>query len=596
MDDKLPSNFLERLKRHYMFRIAAVYAIAAWVVIQLFNNVLPNLGLPKDSVRFVIIIIALGFPVVLALSWTFINPSGNGYTEPSHWTRFRLRLGSVLSIIIIILVSISGWYLWKATEIAHVANLVTESAPTITAPAFNPMPDSIAVIPFKNQADSLNQQYFSDGITQEITGALGELPGIRVISWQSMSKYRGKHVSPTEVGKTLNVANVLVGSISRDGTRVRISAELVSTVTGFQLWSGHYDRTFRDIFAIQDAISRAMVEALKLPLSSDRPLVKPSTTRPDAHDYYLKGLEELNTRTNESITAAIKYFKQAIRLDTHYAQAYASLAWAYALSPQYTNMSLKQSISLAKRAAKQALRINKNLDSARMAMGAVYVLQGNIRRGQTELQHAIELNPNNLEAYIIYATTLPTNKLNEALVYYKKAAILDPNSAVAHYNLGYAYESLGDYVNAITELQAAIGLAPQHVFTRLDLAGIYYRNSDNKSAVDILSNVTINDSIQAEILNAARLVYMSRINSDLSQQAITALRKINVDNLGTADQQELVTLYALVGQKTYALQLLKQACTNAPETCGDLAVNPSYEMLRSDPEFQRIAKKFISNN
>ncbi|HVC29076.1 MAG TPA: hypothetical protein VNF48_05945 [Gammaproteobacteria bacterium] len=601
MNNQPPSNLLERLKRHYIFRIAAIYAVAAWVVIQLFNNVLPNLGFAKDSVRFVIIIVALGFPVMLVLAWTFINPSGDGYVEPTSWTRLRLRLGSVLSIIIIVLVCVSGWYLWQLAVVAHVAQSVVGTAPANTAPAnaapaFNPLPRSIAVLPFKNQSTDPDQQYFSDGITQEITGILGSLPGVRVISWQSTSIYRGKNIAATEVGRALNVANILVGSISRDGDHVRISTELVSTVTGFQLWSAHYDRTYKDIFAIQDNISKAMVSALQLHLSSNRPLVTAATINTSAHDYYLKGLEASDARTAISLDAAIKYFKQAIRIDTHYAQAYAALAWAYVLTNQYTNIPLKTSLPIARTAAKQALRLNKNLSSAHVAMGAVYVLEGKTARGQKELKRAMDLNPNNLEAYIVYASTLAPNNFKVALAYYQQAAILDPNSAVAHYGLGYVYESMGGYANAITEFQAAIGLAPQLVSTRLDLAGIYYRNSDTKSANDILSDVKIDDPLQAQILNAAHRVYMVKQDSSRINDAISALRQIDINQLSPNDKAELVTLYALVGEDKYAIQLLIQVCTNAPETCGDLAVNPSYQLLRNDPEFKKLIIKYSSNN
>ncbi|MGA9854217.1 MAG: tetratricopeptide repeat protein [Gammaproteobacteria bacterium] len=596
MDDKPPSNFLDRLKRHYIFRIAAVYAIAAWVVIQLFNNVLPNLGLSKDSVRFVIIIVTLGFPVVLILAWTFIDPKGDGHTEPSGWIRMRLRIGSALSLIIIVLVSISGWYLWKAAVVAHVAQLVSEAAPKNTAPVFNPSSRSIAVLPFRDQSTNPNEQYFSDGITQEITGALGSLPGVRVISWQSTSVYRGKNISVTEVGRALNVANVLVGSISRDGDRVRISTELVSAITGFQLWSAHYDRTFKDVFAIQDSISKAMVDALQLHLSGNGPLVTAATTNTTAHDYYLKGLEATSTRTAESLEAAIKYYQQAVRLDPHYAQAYAALAWTYALSHQYTNTPLEQSLPLAKQAAKQALRINKNLSSAHMAMGVVYLLEEKISRGQAELRRAMELNPNNLDAYVVYASTLTPNNFKEALVYLQQAAVINPNSAIAHYDLGYVYESLGDYKNAINEMQAAIGLAPQHVFTRIDLAGIYYRNSDLKSAVGILSNIKIDDPLQAQILNAARLTYMAQQNPDLNNQAIAALKGIETNKLSTVYKETLIALYALMGQRDHAIDLLKDACANAPETCGDLAINPSYKKLRNEPEFKALLKKYSLNN
>ncbi|MDE2234427.1 MAG: tetratricopeptide repeat protein [Gammaproteobacteria bacterium] len=592
MDTKSGKDFIDRLKRHYMVRIAAVYAIAGWVIIQLFNNILPNLGIAKDSVRFAIIIVALGFPVMLVLAWTFTNPSGEKYVEPSSWTRLRLRIGSVLSLVIIIIVGISGWYLWRLAVIAHVAAEVASSAPVVTAPPFNPQPRTIAVLPFKNLNNNPKQQYFSDGITEEITGALGALPGVRVISWQSASAYRWQKISPTAAGKALNVANVLIGSVRRDGDRIRISTELVNSVNGFQLWSAHYDRTFSDIFAIQDSISKAMVEALQLHLANDQPLVTAATTSTDAHDLYLQGLEAMNMRTVEGLDAAIKFFQRAIRKDHHFAQAYAALALAYALTHQYTNIPLKTSLPLAERAAKQALRLNSKLSDAHLAMGAVYISQEKIERGQKELRRAMELNPNNLEAHVIYADTLPKSKAKQALVHFQQAAVLDPNSYTAHYGLGYEYETLGDYKNAVTEFQAAIALAPQLASTRVDLAGLYHRNSDDKSAVDILTGVQTDDPLQAQIINAARLAYMDQQNPQLGGQAIAALQQIDLHQVSYNDKAELVTLYALVGMKQQAVQLLAQVCDNAPETCGDIAINASYGMLRGMPGFDALVKKY----
>lgn len=176
-------------------------------------------------------------------------------------------------------------------------------------------------------------------------------------------------------------------------------------------------------------------------------------------------------------------------------------------------------------------------------------------------------------------------------MYLQQAAILNPNSAITHYDLGYVYESLGDYKNAANEMQAAIGLAPQHVFTRIDLASIYYRNSDLKSAIDILSNIKIDDPLQAQILDAARLTYMAQQNHDIDDQAIAALKQIDINKLSPAYKESLVAIYALE-QRDQAVNLLKNACASAPETCDDLAINPSYQNIRNDPEFKELLKKY----
>ncbi|MGH8397812.1 MAG: tetratricopeptide repeat protein [Gammaproteobacteria bacterium] len=594
--NRLAPGFLERVKRHIIFRIAAVYAIASWILIQLSSSVFPNLGLPKDSIRFVIILVALGFPVMLVLAWTFVKPSSiepEGYTR---WKRVRLRIGSILSVLIIVLVCISGWYLWRAAVIAHVAQEISETVTDNAAPVFNPPLRSIAVLPFKNQSDDPNQQYFSDGITEEITSALGALPGVRVTSWQSTSVYRDTGISIIKVGKALNVANVLLGSISRDGNRIRISAQLVNSVTGYQLWSGDYDRTFKDVFAVQDDISKAIVSALQLHLPSTGTLVTDATADPNAHDFYLKGLAAQNAENAASLDVAVQDFQQAIRLDPKYAEAYAALGQTYAFSHSVTDIPLTKSLPLAKRAAKQALRLDQNLAAAHEALGMVYALEQKPKRAITELRRALRLDQNNARTHIIYATLLPPNKHVKALDQYEQAVNLDPNDPYAHYNFGVIYEDYGDYKNAILEYQATLGLAPQLSYVRLDLAGAYHRNSDDKSAVDILTGVKTDDPLQAQILDAARLTYMAQQTPDINNQALDALKQIDVTRINVTDKEKLSALYTVIGKKGLAIKLLEEACANGPETCTDLAINPGYALLRSEPLFHKLVEQYTLLN
>lgn len=587
----VPPSFLERLKRHYIFRIAATYALIAWILIQASGSILPGFGLPRDSVRFVIIVVALGFPVMLVLAWTFVKPRDVDPVNLSRWTRLRWRLGSALSIIVVVLVCISGWYLWRIAVTSHEAqSLAMATPPNSATTAFNPIPHSIAVLPFANLSTDAMQQYFSDGITEEVTNALGKLPGVRVIAWQSAAVYRGRKITVPDVGRALNVANVLVGSIMRDGERVRISAELVSAVTGYQLWSSHYDRTFKDVFAIQDDISKAIVSALQLQLAGNGPLVAAATTNPGAHDFYLKGLAASNARTAASLDEATSDFQRAIQLDPRYAEAYAALAWAYAIRNEYSSVPLAKSMPMAKRAAKQALRLNPNLAAAHVALGYIYMSEQNPRRAEKELRRALKLNPNDAEAHIVYGVLLPANRQQDQLAQYQQAAVLDPNSALAHYNLAVTYEDMGDYTNAITEYQATVGLAPQLTFARLDLASLYHNNADDRSAIAILSGVHIDDPQQAKLANAARLVYTAQQHPDLRDQALATLQHMDVVNMSASDKEALVILYAVLGQKDYAVQLLSQACATAPETCGQLAAE--FKVLEGEPRFQKLVEKY----
>ena len=173
--------FLDRLKRHHVFRVAAIYAVAAWVLIQASSSILPNLGFPADSVRVVIAVMLLGCPLVLVLAWMFIRPAAVSRAKLSRWKRLRWRLGPALSITVIVLVGIFGWYLWQLDEhhIHTASRVATDKKDRVP---FNPSPYSIAVLPFANLSNDTKQQYFSDGMAQELTNALGQVPGLQVIA------------------------------------------------------------------------------------------------------------------------------------------------------------------------------------------------------------------------------------------------------------------------------------------------------------------------------------------------------------------------------------------------------------------------------
>ena len=201
--DSQPGLFA-RLKQHHIYRVVVVYAIACWVLIQLANSVLPDFGLPRRAVQILIIILLLGFPVVLVVAWMLIKP-----TDPakfSSWQKLHWKLGAVLSIVVVMMVVISGFYAWRFSE-RHAKRLAAQTAAqSVVTPAFNPAADSIVVLPFANLNGDPKQQYFSDGITEELTNALGQTTGLRVIAWDTASHYRDSQQPATAIGKALNVA------------------------------------------------------------------------------------------------------------------------------------------------------------------------------------------------------------------------------------------------------------------------------------------------------------------------------------------------------------------------------------------------------
>jgi len=576
---------MARLKRHHIYRVATVYAIASWVIIQLSNGVFPDFGLPRTSVRIVIAIVALGFPVVLVLAWMFIKP-----VDPekfAHWQRRRWRLGSLLSILVIAFASISGIYIWKVTS--------ESSAPTALASAtseaaeFHPPANSIAVLPFQNLSNNPTRQFFSDGITQELTNALGQIAGLRVIAWQSVAGFHNSTLPANTIGKELNVAYMLVGSVMREGDNLRVYAELVNTVNGYQLWSNKYDRSLKDIFAVQDDISRAIAGSLQLELSGNAHLVTASTTSTDAHDAFLKGMDAFNVRTTANLYKAIKYFQRAIKLDPGYAEAYARLGAAYTVLPEVTSVSYKEANAKAIPAVQKALAINPNLAQAHAVLANIYISEHKTDAAKAELLKTLSLDPSNSSAHSSYAFLLP---LKDALAQFQQAAMLNPEYWAVQMNLGGAYAELGEIPQAIKTYQIAKRLSPDNIEAPLEIAFLSHLQSNNDESVRALVDVKASNKDDAKILEASRLSYAALLDPHLRNQALEALDKLAGDKNGGFNQYYLATAYVVLGEKTKAIQLIRQFCGNAPDTCNDIAVDTHYMSLHAEKQFQELVAQY----
>jgi adenylate cyclase len=580
------TSFLARLKRHHIYRVATVYAIAGWVVIQLSNGIFPDFGLMRSSVRIVIAIVALGFPVMLVIAWMFIRP-----VDPekfARWQRRRWRLGSLLSIIVIAFASVSGVYIWKAATAELSAPAITTSA-TGEAVKFSPPLNSIAVLPFQNLSNNPTRQYFSDGITQELTNALGQIAGLRVIAWQSMAGYRNSTLPANTIGKELNVAYVLVGSIMREGDSLRVYAELVNTVSGYQLWSNKYDRSLKDVFAVQDDISKAIAGSMRVELSGNAHLVATSTSSIKAHDAYLKGMEAYNLHSAAYLNKAIKYFLRAIKLDPSYAEAYAQLGGAYTVLPEVTSMSYKQANAKALPVIQKALAINPNLAQAHAVLANIYISEHKTDAAKAELLKTLALDPSNASAHSSYAFLLP---LKDALAQFQQAAALNPEYWAIQMNLGGAYAELDQIPQAIKAYQDARRISPHNIEAPLEIAFLYHLQTDNDKASQVLADVKPTNKADARILDAARQSYAALLDPKLKNQTLTKLGQLSAVKSSSFDLYYLASNYILLGENTKAIQLIARMCGNAPDTCNDIAVDTHYRSLHSDKQFQNLVSEY----
>jgi TolB-like protein len=323
--------FLAELRRRNVFRVAAVYLIAAWVVLQVVNNVVGPMALPTWTPGLVIVLLGVGFPVALIVAWAFeLTPEGvrrstvEAGAPPS-------KLASADMILIAAVVALVGVSLFQAVRprpTPSAAELAAASQADAAPAAVDRL--SIAVLPFADMSPQSDQEYFSDGLSEELLNSLAQIRALRVAGRTSSFSFKGRNEDLRVIGEQLNVANVLEGSVRKDGDRLRITAQLVSAADGYHLWSHTYDRQLDDVFAVQAEIAEAVAQALSVTLGVDAPRRDVGTDSADAYDFYLRaratGVRAPFT-SDQQLHDAIALLEQALALDPEFAQAWAEIAF-----------------------------------------------------------------------------------------------------------------------------------------------------------------------------------------------------------------------------------------------------------------------------
>jgi adenylate cyclase len=343
-----------------------------------------------------------------------------------------------------------------------------------------PLPDkpSIAVLPFVNMSDDKSQEYFSDGLTEEIITALSKTPKLFVIARNSTFVYKGKPVNVQQVGRELGVKYVLEGSVRRSGDQLRITAQLIDAMTGNHLWAERYDREMKDVFAIQDEITLKIINAMEvsLPGGEQAHLAVTSTNNLEAYLKVLQGIEYFHQMNRSGNTTAIERFKEAIAIDPHYAMAYTRLASAYWLETWLGfGKSPEECVRQGIEAAQKAISIDDALPYAHQVLGGLYLLKRDHEKAISEGKTAIILNPNSAEGYLWLGMTLTfAGNPEEAIPNHKMAIRLDPFAGSSHFmSLGMAYRETGRYEEAIAACQEAIRRQSNNVIAHLVLCSSY---------------------------------------------------------------------------------------------------------------------------
>jgi len=433
-------SFLAELKRRSVIRVGIAYAAFAWLIIQVVETLFPIYGLSDGHVRLVVTLLAIGLPLALIVSWLYeLTPDGLRLDRDIDRTQpVAGRAGKKLDRLIIVVLALAVGYFAvdkfvfdPARDAEREEEVAAQARSDALVESYGA--NSIAVLPFENMSRDPDNEFFSDGIAEELLNLLSRIPKLRVISRSSSFSFKGKDFTIPEVGAKLNAALVLEGSVRRFGNDVRITAQLIDARSDTHLWSETYDRTLENLFAIQDEISAAIVDALRNQLDldvGDAPGTH-EAINVAAHDAYLRGRYLIAQRTPESKNQAAREFEQAVKLDPDFAPAHAELAIAIALGGLSGVMSPERIIEKLTYHANRAMELDPNLPEAHAARGWMLDLIGRRDDAMVEYRKAIELNPNYAIAYVWMGGFLTDPE--EAFSTEEMALRLDPLSRSANF-------------------------------------------------------------------------------------------------------------------------------------------------------------------
>jgi TolB-like protein len=609
-----------------VWRVAVAYAVAGWLLVQVATQVFPIFHMPDWTAQLAVLLLVLGFPVAVVFAWVFeITPEGIRRTEPAGSPVARpefasrqigRKLNTVIITVLVLAVALLGWRLLVLRHAGSPSRSIASTGspdgaprnPGTTAPdstaravssglrepsaVFNPPTDTLVVLPFANLGGDPKQQYFSDGITEELTNALGQNAALRVIAWDTASKYRDSKESATDIAKTLGVANVLTGKILRQDNEVRVIVELVNASNGYQVWANHYDDTLKNIFAVQDKISASIADALKVKFAATHTV---QTVNPEAHDLVLKARALMQTaRSAAPYEQARSLLEQAIAVAPDYADAHALLARTLDNLIQYSTLSSKDALSKVRSEANHALQLDPGNVDAILALATADLSESRNANARKGFRRVIDLDPSNVAAHIDYALLLPPKA---ALAETLEAARLDPDNATAQNNLATNYMDLDEYQKALAPQLALAKLAPHSTSTAFGLAQTYALLHRDQDAVEAFDLVHPDAPLGRQLVAAGKLAYQSILDPKLRPQALAAADALRQrSDLDPDSVYNLFITYLVLDKKDVALNLLDRSCAPTPFSCSDFAVNPAYIPLRGDPRFKAMAKKYANTS
>jgi len=543
-----PKKFFSELKRRRVYSVAVAYLVAGWALAQGIAQVLPVFDIPNWVVRLTVLLIVLGFPVALVLSWFF------------DLTRYG---------------------------IVRTPDLDTRSTDIVpSGPASNRLDSgekSIAVLPFSDLSPAKDHAYFGEGIAEELLGALAKVDGLRVAARRSSFWFKDKEAELGEIASKLNVGHVLEGSVRRDGNRVRVTAELIDAGDGFTIWSETYEREMHGIFTLQDEITRSIVDTLKLKLAISPSRPSRSTA---AYDAYLEGLVYSDKNTEPELRKSLEFFQRALEQDPKFSRAWTGIAKSWLWLADAYEAPL-EAYPRVRDAARRALELDDEEAEAHVYLAETKrILDWDLDGAEAEFNRAVAIDPNSTPSnYFIAALHAARGNRDKALAYLQQTSKIDPASLWVSNFACELYRYFGLYDEAIAAGERALQLDPTFAhYGEPMIAALYREMGRFDEAIALYQKAR--ESTGRPGFGLA--ITYARMNQ--REKALKALEGA-VAGWGYRPGDATAHVHVALGAYDDAIRELERACEQRSSSLHSVGIAPEFVPLRSDKRFRSILQR-----
>lgn len=575
-------NYLKELKRRNVIKAALAYLVISWIIIQVATTVLPTFEAPAYISKTIIFILALGFPLWLIFSWVYeITPEGIRKTKsikpeesitPETSNRLNKIIIGGLGLVIVLL----AFNMLGNNQTDETSEIRKELASTDASDK------SIAVLAFADMSPDKDQEYFSDGISEEILNLLAKIPDLKVISRTSSFSFKGKNVTTEDIGKQLQVGHVLEGSVRKSGNTFRITTQLIDVKSGAHVWSETYDQDMEDIFEIQDRIAAVVTKQLKGTLLGDE--FKTKKVDPKAYDLFLMALDARKLGTSEANIRAEKIIRESIAIDSAYAPSWALLSTIIHSGNSFGIRSLKDEVIQSKKAAQKAIELDSTFAQGYVNLSISNRREWDFENSSLNMKKALELAPENSIVVLAGAEEArDLGKIDYAISLANKASGIDPLNYGSYFRLASFYSYKEEYYKAEEALKKYLFMYEDSRWTHNFLAQIYLGQENIEKAMEEIEQ----DSDPFWSLFIKNMIVYKSGDKKRADKLLQEL----IEKYGHDSWPNIAVVYAYRNENDQAFHWLEESFKVKDGSLFGLLNYPAFKSLHGDPRWNKFINK-----